>query len=1131
MTDTPPKDSLKDFLAKRTETKPATPKATSAPTPQSESSEIPKQMTPAPRAPQKPGMFRQLAGAYASEALKNTGALGRVTAQKVSGVSSRSGMAKAPTYSGTAERVNLSKAKKAPDGKALRGIDDVEQAIILLDQNQREFSQYVASEFKSVREDIEKVSTIASNAAKAVEQLKRDAKANAFKNSVAKGSIRGKNGRFMTSDQADADPDSVGWDPNKIKDASGGGIFDTVWGYAKQYGAYAAGGAATLYGAKKASGLATNLARRKAGEKAAEIVTKKAGSAFMGNVAKSVVGGKGGGIGTGIAILQTMKKDSESGNHLRSWLRGKLGIEDDPDELAPWQKNADGTPKKKDAVRAAPKTEDNKIDSPDSIEIESKKSISMTAVQDIKFEARNEFTIKARTLIIDAEKIEFKGNAKFGDGEKISSQGGGGTPSRPPLMSTPLDTSEQRYDENVAKYGRVKADELQALDNRWTDPSNIVKKATNLIPGFNKTGATGSGVNVKEAGEGPKGQVETDGSMKGDDLRKGVYNAFRAQGYSHQGALTMAGEVNRENGFNPNLVFGNHSDPHNGAKNSGMFSWQGSRNPELMKHLESRGALDENGNIKRDQNALNAQAEFVKMEMGKKEYGGGRLNEALSQEKFDRNAMADDIGKNYIKWRVDDPTYRSGGVRNRDAGYESTRRAVEDGRPSKSAAKPGGLAELMKSDQKPSASAVDLALRNEGMHEREDRQAIADYLRKGPNGVNPATTPWCAAYVNSSLQQAGVQGTGSAIANSFQRWGVPVPDASKVEKGDVVINTNGLGPNDTGGHVGMATGSRRQREDGTTEFEMVSGNKSDMVKKSWETMGGRAGTMVRRDNTQYPAKDAEPVGRPSEQKIDGAKVMVNPGSPAVAPGFQIGKGQIAGHVGEDGKLSGMATMMARDKIISGMGENFSKLPKDVQEHLKNASQLDLNKLAPYQNLMPEDMKKGFADNGLTFTPGKDAIAPTYKDAPEAVKNSDGVVASRPSPITTPVQALDDAGVPDADPAQSDMAKSLGGGDLDKASDADMIRGIPTPPNLSTNDDPDAGQRVTDSIKSESEVKTEKGSTVSDQSAPSSSAQTGRSSAHDIQAPVNHPESEAPRPGSDGYGDQQHDPDDCGLCAT
>jgi hypothetical protein len=1146
MADETPKESLKDFLTKRAGNKSPPSQIPSAPTPQSESSDLPNRMTPPPRqAPQRPGMFRQMAGAFANEALKGTGALGIVTTQRISGAG-RSGMARAPTYSGTAHRVNLSKAARVPDGKQLRGVEEVEQAIILLDQNHKEFSQYITNEFKSVREDIEKVSTIASNAARAVEQLKRDAKANAFKNSVAKGSIRGKNGRFMTSDQADEDPNAVGFD-GRIKPPGGGGLFDAVWGYAKEYGAYAAGGAATLYGAKKASGLATNLARRKAAEKAAEIVTKKTASSFAGNVAKSVVGGKGGGIGTGIAILKTMKDDSESGNHLRTWLRGKLGIEDDPNELAPWQKS--GATRKPDAVKA-PSVGDAKIDSPDSIEIESKKNIIMTAIQDIRFEARNEFVIKARNLIIDAEKIEFRGNAKLGDGAAVGTQGRAPV-SRPPLMSTPLSTDEQRYDENVAKYGRVKADELKALDERSTNPMNLFNKFRPSKMGGNPGG--GSGVNVGEAGSGPQGgRANTDGSMRGDDLRKGVYNAFRAQGYSHQGALTMAGEVNRENSFNPDLVFGNHSDPHNKAKNSGMFSWQGSRNPELMAHLASRGALDEKGNIKRDQNALNAQAEFVKMEMSKKEYGGGRLNDVLSQEKFDRNAVADDIGKNYIKWRVDDPTYRPGGVRNRDAGYESTRRAVEDGsitkRPGQSdykegterlfhqAGNLGGINPKLTRLMKDSSRDLPEGYRAEIISGHDARSTGTT---NHPNGLASDIKIYDA---EGKLVPYNRGGPGMAVYEQFHQsivergkvlypkekfiWGGTWISAA-AGHGDPmhmqIVDKNVPGSSTTSGAYDPDRGAKgHQFEPYLMNDEQRSAYKQKIRERiAAEQAGGDGKT----------PKDESPNAVPV---VANSRVMVDPGSAAVAPGFKIGKGDIAGHIDKDGKLGFMATSFARQKIIDGMGENFAKLPKNVQEHLKNSSQLDLNLLAPHQNLMPEAMKKGFADNGLTFTPGKDAVSPTYKDHipvknPDEVPDGYRAFLGKKSEIV-PVQTLEGA-APDADPTTSDMARGLGAGDLDKASGGEMIRGVPTPPNLQTNEDPDAGQRVTDSIKQESTKDTEKGSSVSDHSKPSESAQTGRSSAHDIKAPVNHPESEAPRPGSDGYGDQQHDPDDCGLCAT
>jgi uncharacterized protein (TIGR02594 family) len=130
------------------------------------------------------------------------------------------------------------------------------------------------------------------------------------------------------------------------------------------------------------------------------------------------------------------------------------------------------------------------------------------------------------------------------------------------------------------------------------------------------------------------------------------------------------------------------------------------------------------------------------------------------------------------------------------------------------------------------ADAVDSALQLEGLHEVRDRATIRHYLRTGGADLDPATTAWCAAMVNASLQRQGIQGSGSAVANSFQRWGQAVH--GDVRRGDVMVLPHGRGPNQAGGHVGLATGRTATDASGHTLYEMVSGNSSNRVQRTWE---------------------------------------------------------------------------------------------------------------------------------------------------------------------------------------------------------------------------------------------------------------------------------------------------------
>jgi uncharacterized protein (TIGR02594 family) len=148
-------------------------------------------------------------------------------------------------------------------------------------------------------------------------------------------------------------------------------------------------------------------------------------------------------------------------------------------------------------------------------------------------------------------------------------------------------------------------------------------------------------------------------------------------------------------------------------------------------------------------------------------------------------------------------------------------------------------------------AAVDSALGELGLHERRDRAAVRQYLATGGSGLDPATTAWCAAFVNSSLQQHGIEGSHSNVANSFQRWGAPVHDGA--QRGDVVVIPRGRGPNETGGHVGLATGNVRTDARGNRMVEMISGNRRDRVELSWEP---ESRVMLRRARDTAPAPSA-----------------------------------------------------------------------------------------------------------------------------------------------------------------------------------------------------------------------------------------------------------------------------------
>ena len=107
-----------------------------------------------------------------------------------------------------------------------------------------------------------------------------------------------------------------------------------------------------------------------------------------------------------------------------------------------------------------------------------------------------------------------------------------------------------------------------------------------------------------------------------------------------------------------------------------------------------------------------------------------------------------------------------------------------------------------------------------GRGEVPDRAAIQDYLQTGGVNLDPVTTAWCAAYVNSTLKQAGFEGTGSNMARSFLNYGEKV---DQPQKGDLAVFSRG-DPNGPYGHVGFFDS---QNPDGT--IRVLGGNQGNAV--------------------------------------------------------------------------------------------------------------------------------------------------------------------------------------------------------------------------------------------------------------------------------------------------------------
>ena len=103
-----------------------------------------------------------------------------------------------------------------------------------------------------------------------------------------------------------------------------------------------------------------------------------------------------------------------------------------------------------------------------------------------------------------------------------------------------------------------------------------------------------------------------------------------------------------------------------------------------------------------------------------------------------------------------------------------------------------------------------------GMHERYNRTQLKTVTK-----VDPARTPWCAAFVNGILKQAGLRGTGSNMAKSFAKYGIAT---TSPRKGDIVLIKTSSRRGRSNGHVGIFD------KFVGTRVAVLGGNQSNMVK-------------------------------------------------------------------------------------------------------------------------------------------------------------------------------------------------------------------------------------------------------------------------------------------------------------
>lgn len=147
-----------------------------------------------------------------------------------------------------------------------------------------------------------------------------------------------------------------------------------------------------------------------------------------------------------------------------------------------------------------------------------------------------------------------------------------------------------------------------------------------------------------------------------------VLQALKNAGLSDNQARILGAEIGRENAFEDKWLWGYHKDPKNGAVNIGIISWQGDRGKGVERALRAAGLI-QNGKIVKGQASLDVMAKYLVNEITTNPKYAATKKQFLDNPNVDYHTGTKVLGKNFIRWRYDDPKYASGHT-NRDSFYK-----------------------------------------------------------------------------------------------------------------------------------------------------------------------------------------------------------------------------------------------------------------------------------------------------------------------------------------------------------------------------------------------------------------------------------------------------------------------------
>lgn len=118
---------------------------------------------------------------------------------------------------------------------------------------------------------------------------------------------------------------------------------------------------------------------------------------------------------------------------------------------------------------------------------------------------------------------------------------------------------------------------------------------------------------------------------------------------------------------------------------------------------------------------------------------------------------------------------------------------------------------------------VTVAKKYLGLGERSDRRTLSNMFAENlDQRIDPVRTPWCAAFINAVLAEAGLPTSGSNMGISFADYGTKV---NKPQVGDIVVIRGGRNSRT---HVGIFVGTEMR---GSKQYiKLLGGNQSNQVR-------------------------------------------------------------------------------------------------------------------------------------------------------------------------------------------------------------------------------------------------------------------------------------------------------------